>query len=253
MRERLLARYRGLLSEFASTDEELRLVQTIHPGQPEIEERGQEEALAGVLARLEDRQQEELREIQDALGRIDSGEYGRCERCGREISAARLEALPRARHCLDCGRALEAEERGESPARGPSRERVEGTPPPPELAGASDAEIEEAALEELQEAGGEALRDVRASSEDGRVRLSGEVPSEEDRALALEAVTDRLGLAVLDELRIARFPYEREDEVREREPARDQPEMRRAKEIREKDRETEYSPPDHPVRPPRKP
>jgi DnaK suppressor protein len=45
-----------------------------------------------------------LLQIDDALRRMDAGTYGRCERCGRSIEAARLEALPYAQLCLDCKR-----------------------------------------------------------------------------------------------------------------------------------------------------
>ncbi|MFN2595444.1 MAG: TraR/DksA family transcriptional regulator [Actinomycetota bacterium] len=39
-----------------------------------------------------------------AIGRIDEGTYGTCERCGRPIDAARLKELPYALLCLDCKR-----------------------------------------------------------------------------------------------------------------------------------------------------
>jgi RNA polymerase-binding protein DksA len=39
-----------------------------------------------------------------AIGRIDEGTYGICERCGRPIDAARLKALPHALLCMDCKR-----------------------------------------------------------------------------------------------------------------------------------------------------
>jgi DnaK suppressor protein len=45
-----------------------------------------------------------LTQIDDAVRRMDAGTYGRCERCGEAIEAARLEALPYARLCLDCKR-----------------------------------------------------------------------------------------------------------------------------------------------------
>jgi DnaK suppressor protein len=41
-------------------------------------------------------------EIDRALSRMDSGIYGVCERCGKRISVARLEALPFAALCIDC-------------------------------------------------------------------------------------------------------------------------------------------------------
>jgi RNA polymerase-binding transcription factor DksA len=46
--------------------------------------------------------QEHLAEIDAALARLDAGEYGTCERCGRPIAPARLEARPTARTCVGC-------------------------------------------------------------------------------------------------------------------------------------------------------
>ncbi len=43
-----------------------------------------------------------LTEVDRALGRIDAGTYGSCERCGKPIDAARLEARPWALLCIDC-------------------------------------------------------------------------------------------------------------------------------------------------------
>lgn len=40
--------------------------------------------------------------IEQALGRMERGEYGRCENCGRQIPFERLEALPFASLCIDC-------------------------------------------------------------------------------------------------------------------------------------------------------
>jgi RNA polymerase-binding transcription factor DksA len=51
------------------------------------------------LAILEQLDQE-LRDVDDALGRLERGEYGCCELCGGPIGAARLEALPATRCCV---------------------------------------------------------------------------------------------------------------------------------------------------------
>ena len=40
--------------------------------------------------------------LEQALARFEEGTYGICERCGREISAQRLEAVPQARLCIEC-------------------------------------------------------------------------------------------------------------------------------------------------------
>lgn len=45
--------------------------------------------------------------IDEALRRIQAGEYGKCVACGNSISAARLEAVPHARMCIDCKSAEE--------------------------------------------------------------------------------------------------------------------------------------------------
>jgi len=60
----------------------------------------------------------ELHEIQEALKRIDRGEYGVCESCGKAIGALRLQALPFATLCLRCKQEEEeATEGSESRAR----------------------------------------------------------------------------------------------------------------------------------------
>jgi DnaK suppressor protein len=43
-----------------------------------------------------------LREISDALRRMDHGTYGICPECEEPISAKRLEAVPWARYCVTC-------------------------------------------------------------------------------------------------------------------------------------------------------
>jgi RNA polymerase-binding transcription factor DksA len=48
-----------------------------------------------------------LQEIAAAVGRIDNGAYGRCERCGVEIGRDRLQALPYVRHCIACARTVQ--------------------------------------------------------------------------------------------------------------------------------------------------
>ena len=43
----------------------------------------------------------ELSEIDAALRRIDEGQYGHCESCGRALGRQRLRASPTARFCVD--------------------------------------------------------------------------------------------------------------------------------------------------------
>ncbi len=57
------------------------------------------------------RDYEELIEVRDALKRIDAGTYGKCTVCGREIEAARLDAGPATKYCIDDARARESKVR----------------------------------------------------------------------------------------------------------------------------------------------
>ena len=51
--------------------------------------------------------------IDEALNRMDKGIYGKCLVCGKQISKARLTAVPHARMCIDCKSA----EEGKNPGR----------------------------------------------------------------------------------------------------------------------------------------
>jgi DnaK suppressor protein len=43
-----------------------------------------------------------LREVEEALKRLERGDYGVCVKCEEEISPARLKVRPEARLCLRC-------------------------------------------------------------------------------------------------------------------------------------------------------
>jgi len=60
---------------------------------------------------LRDRAHQHLAQVEAALARLDDGTFGRCTRCGREIAAERLEALPWAAHCIECQTALDRGQR----------------------------------------------------------------------------------------------------------------------------------------------
>ncbi|WP_199421773.1 TraR/DksA family transcriptional regulator [Actinotalea solisilvae] len=58
-----------------------------------------ERAQLSALAR---QARSDLDEAVAALRRLDDGTYGTCERCGRAVPRARLEARPTARRCVAC-------------------------------------------------------------------------------------------------------------------------------------------------------
>lgn len=56
---------------------------------------------------LSDREREKLRNIDDALIRIQEGEYGICEECGCDIPLGRLKVMPFAHYCVKCKEDIE--------------------------------------------------------------------------------------------------------------------------------------------------
>lgn len=57
-------------------------------------EQGENKALFNQLT-------EQLAEIERALGKMDDGTYGQCERCSEPIAEARLEVMPATRFCIN--------------------------------------------------------------------------------------------------------------------------------------------------------
>src|SRR5579872_1903680 len=58
---------------------------------------------------LSDRERVKIKQIDDALGRLEEGSYGVCESCGLEVAEERLEAMPFTRLCRDCQQDMERE------------------------------------------------------------------------------------------------------------------------------------------------
>ncbi len=59
----------------------------------------EEEAInEGVLDTLEER----LKEVTEALARIEKGNFGKCVKCSKEIEMEKLEANPATTTCLSC-------------------------------------------------------------------------------------------------------------------------------------------------------
>jgi DnaK suppressor protein len=42
--------------------------------------------------------------LKRALGKLDEGSYGRCDRCGGPIAPGRIQAAPESALCIDCAR-----------------------------------------------------------------------------------------------------------------------------------------------------
>jgi DnaK suppressor protein len=58
---------------------------------------------------LLERDESTMREVLDALERVENGHYGRCEMCDEWIVKERLKMVPHARFCIECKRKEEEE------------------------------------------------------------------------------------------------------------------------------------------------
>ena len=79
--------------------------------QPDLADRASAETDHALELRTRDRERKLISKINEALMRIDDGEYGFCEETGEPIGVARLEARPVATL------SLEAQERHEKMER----------------------------------------------------------------------------------------------------------------------------------------
>lgn len=65
----------------------------------------QGQAMAQEVAR---RREAEIRQIEAALKRLETGDYGHCVSCGEDIQARRLDFDPSVPNCINCAREGEA-------------------------------------------------------------------------------------------------------------------------------------------------
>ncbi|TWU39913.1 RNA polymerase-binding transcription factor DksA [Novipirellula aureliae] len=72
------------------------------PGDEDWEEQATQRSNDEVLQSLSVQAHEEIEQIRRAISRIDEGSYGRCARCDKPISQARLELMPYTTTCVDC-------------------------------------------------------------------------------------------------------------------------------------------------------
>jgi DnaK suppressor protein len=83
---------------------------------PDVFDQMQEEYDRALVIEILGRNSAVRREIRDAIRRIQSGKYGLCLGCGRQIDPKRLTALPWAVRCLRCQENADA--RNASSSRG---------------------------------------------------------------------------------------------------------------------------------------
>jgi DnaK suppressor protein len=77
---------------------------------PDLGDRALSTITRDLLYQLTTGERDILRRIDAALDRIEDGAYGVCVHCAKRVQLARLEAVPWARHCIEC---QELQDRGE--------------------------------------------------------------------------------------------------------------------------------------------
>jgi RNA polymerase-binding protein DksA len=100
IRQKLMARRAKLLDRLERIAQDVR--RTRKPLEADWAEQAVERENDEVLDALSDATRAELARIETTLGRLDRGEYGVCEVCGKKIPRTRLEALPDASRCVVC-------------------------------------------------------------------------------------------------------------------------------------------------------
>lgn len=110
----LLKKKSLLLTADQNIDKEIKKdIEGRHGDDVDIAESAYEQEMAYLF---KSRGKDELRLIDEAIKRIDHGEYGVCAECGEKISKKRLAAQPYSILCVQCQEENEKSEAGENPA-----------------------------------------------------------------------------------------------------------------------------------------
>lgn len=80
---------------------------------PDPNDRATVESGRSFELRIRDRERKLLSKIEEALERVEEGEFGMCEDCGEEIGLKRLEARPVTTLCIDCKTIQETKEKSQ--------------------------------------------------------------------------------------------------------------------------------------------
>ncbi len=106
-RNLLNQRIQELRSEAGKTVEDMEVDETF----PDPTDRASMESNRNSVLRIRDRERKLIFKIEEALRRLDNGEYGICEECGEKIGIERLKARPVTTLCIECKSSQEIEER----------------------------------------------------------------------------------------------------------------------------------------------
>ncbi len=209
LKETLVKRREDMFSRVSALEGELQTLETMK--EPELEEQAQDIKLARIMALIDDNEKRRIEEIDWALRKIATGVYGACESCNKEISYKRLKAVPATRLCKRCAAIQE-----KGPLRGVPREDMVGPEPekelPPEYCHLTDSELKTLIMEHVRADTRIDREELEIRCHKGVVYLKGTIPSEKERQILHQVLSDILGLyEIVDHLTVSRIDWERED------------------------------------------
>ena len=112
LRSKLLAELAEELGEHFKPDFHNRMDQIIETG-----DSAQLDVEMEINLRILEIKSTELKRLDHAVVRLESGDYGICQECGKEISEKRLQVLPFAELCFHCQEKAEKQEERNSAGR----------------------------------------------------------------------------------------------------------------------------------------
>ena len=99
-RKRLVAKREELLHDLAKNREVSE--ETVDESAQDMADRATSAYTKEFAYSLSESDRKVLILIEEALSRLDTGTYGTCVHCSLPVQDKRIEAVPWARHCLDC-------------------------------------------------------------------------------------------------------------------------------------------------------
>jgi len=99
-RKRLVAKRDELLHDLAKNREVSE--ETVDESAQDMADRATSAYTKEFAYSLSENDRKVLLLIEEALSRLDTGTYGTCVHCSQTVQEKRIEAVPWARHCLDC-------------------------------------------------------------------------------------------------------------------------------------------------------
>ena len=99
-KKRLLTKRDELLRQVVQSEQEGR--ESDQEGTQDLADKAANAYTKEFLFHQSDDSRRILQLVNEALERIKSGSYGLCVACGEEVQQKRLEAVPWARHCIEC-------------------------------------------------------------------------------------------------------------------------------------------------------